>query len=161
MTQNQSFGPVRLGSLLPPAKILFFKNMGHKKEVLRQLVCAACPEIALREAQNLAGQIEKREETISTALHTGIALPHIRVEGLKQLCAALALFPKPVLFSGEKEVQVLLLFLSPDDPAFFNQHLQLLSISARTFTPDFVRQLAACPNAEKAASLLNKTNMVQ
>lgn len=153
MTQNQPSGPVRLGDLLPAEKILFFSTLDDKKEILRQLVLTAYPSLTTQDAMDLAAQIEKREETVSTVLHTGIALPHARVEGLKKLQVALALFAQPVLFSGGKKVRALLLFLSPADPAFFSQHLQLLSISAQTFTTDFVHRLAKCTTAAEASSL--------
>ena len=153
MTNIQPSGPLRLGSFLPASKILLLPNMDCKKEVLHRLVVTAWPEISAQEAADLALQIEKREETISTALRTGIAFPHIRVEGIKELKAALALFPKPFPFSGGKKVRALLLFLSPADPAFFRQHLQFLSIGAQTFTADFVRKLSACSQATQASSL--------
>ena len=149
----QPSGPVRLDVLFPAEKILFFSSTNNREEILRQLVQLAFPALALQEVAALAIQINKREDAVSTVLPTGIALPHARVEGLKELTAALALFHHPVSFSGGKEVRALLLFLSPADPVFFSQHLQFLSICAQTFTTEFVRKLASCHTSQEAASL--------
>jgi len=148
----QPSGPVRLDVLLPAEKILL-SPVGDRKEILQQLVRNACPAMSAEEAEALAAQIEKREETISTALPSGIALPHSRVEELTELKASLALFKTPISFSGKKKVRALLLFLSPADPAFFSAHLQLLSISAQTFTGEFIQKLTSCRNAQEAAAL--------
>ena len=153
MTHIQPSGPLRLDDLLSADKILFFPDTDRKKEILLQLVRTALPSITLPEAESLAAQIDKREDTISTALPTGVALPHARVEGLEELKVALAVFKHPVLFSGGKKVQALLLFLSPADPAFFRWHLQLLSICAQTFTTEFIHKLTSCRNAQQAVSL--------
>ena len=149
----QPSNPMRLNVLLPAEKILFFSDKDDKDKILQQLVRVAHPLLPSQEVVSLAAQISKREDTISTVLPTGIAFPHARVEGLENLTAALALFSHPVLFSGEKKVRALLLFLSPADPAFFSQHLQFLSICAQTFTTEFVRQLTTCRNAQEAALL--------
>lgn len=149
----QPSGPVQLGALLSVEKILFFPATVHKKEILRQLVRVSCPAIPAQEEESLAAQIDKREESVSTALPTGIALPHARVEGLKELHAALAVFKTPFPFSGGKKVRALLLFLSPADPAFFSRHLQFLGVCAQTFTAEFVHKLTCCRSAQEVASL--------
>lgn len=153
MTHIPPSGSLRLDDLLSADKILFFSDKDNKDKILQQLVQTAYPLLPLQEVVSLAAQVSKREDTISTVLPTGIAFPHARVDGLKELTAALALFSHPVLFSGEKKVRALLLFLSPADPAFFSQHLQFLSICAQTFTTEFVRQLTSCRNAQQAALL--------
>ena len=148
----QPLGPMRLDVLLPAEKILLLPA-SNKKEILQELVRTACPAVSLPEADALAAQIEKREESISTVLPCGIALPHMRVEDIGEIKAALALFKKPVLFSGGKKVRALFLFLSPADPSFFSSHLQLVSACAQTFTTEFVHKLTSCHNAQEAAAL--------
>jgi mannitol/fructose-specific phosphotransferase system IIA component (Ntr-type) len=51
-------------------------------------------------------------------------------------------------------VRVFLLLLSPHKPAFFQKHLNMLSLLSQTFQPELIEQLAALNDASQAFELI-------
>lgn len=143
MTQLPHEHPLRLAKLLSANKVVFLSEIPSKKELFKNLVRIACPSADSQEIADWAMHICKREESVSTVLNTGLAIPHARIEGLDEFKVALALFENPVIFSENRKIQAMFLFMSPDNPAFFASHLQLLSLVTKTFTHDCIVQLAA------------------
>ena len=143
---------VCLEPLLPADKILILEGNPSKTDVISQLAQLVCVGVPSLDQAEVFTQILKREESLSTTLDTGLSIPHARMEELSQIKAALALLPqgikdpsKPVM------IKAMFLFLSPAQPAFFQQHLQLLAALAETFKADFVADLAQCHTPQQAA----------
>ncbi len=108
---------LRIADFLSEERILFFEDALPKETVLARLVLTLrlpSPEIALRE-------ILDREAAGSTEIGEGLAIPHARLEGQKEVQAAIGILRDP-------SPRVVLLFLSPaEDP-----HLHLVFLAAVT-----------------------------
>lgn len=128
-----------------------------KKEILSQLVRLICRTERNLDAALIEKQLLQREQSLSTTLDTGLSIPHIRIDELEQVIAALAILPKALPEAGNKQIKAMFLFLSPNRPEFFQQHLQLLAHLAETFTPELLARLScAVTTQEVLESLDNK-----
>lgn len=151
------------GGLLTPDKILLVTGETDKKTLIFRLVQTACRGLTRVDIAEAAAQVIKREEGLGTALETGLAIPHARLEELDDFAVAVAVLAHPLTDEKypQKPTRVMFLFLSPDNPSFFKRHLQLLSFLAETFQPDLVAELAAAQNAARVAQILTRANMVK
>ncbi len=151
------------GALLNPDKILIINGNLSKKELISRLVQTACRGFAQLNADEVTAQVLKREEGLGTALETGLAIPHARVEELEVFSAAMAILRTPLTdeLQPQNPTRVMFLFLSPGCPAFFKQHLQLLASLAETFQPAFVDEIAQADSAVQAAYRMSQKNMVK
>ena len=150
-TNEQS--KISLGSLITPARVLLAEDYPSKKELISALVQAVCRDYKQLDPADVAAQVLKREEGISTTLDTGLSIPHARLEELTDFAAAVAVLRKPLRETSGNElpIRVMFLFLSPAKPAFFQKHLQILSALAEKFKPEFIEELALLSNAEEVA----------
>jgi PTS system nitrogen regulatory IIA component len=81
---------VHVESILSPHRILFL-NHSSKRDVLLALAenLAAAPQI--KNSQELAAEILKREELMSTAIGCGIAIPHVRLSSVTDLVVSVGI----------------------------------------------------------------------
>ncbi|MHB2025913.1 MAG: PTS sugar transporter subunit IIA [Elusimicrobiota bacterium] len=107
-------------------------------------------------AEDIAVRIAERERGICTTLETGLSLPHVRIKGLAQPCAALALIPNGIPEPQEQRITIrlLMLFLSPDTEEFFVRHLQILRSAAVLFNPALINKVAGAISPRQALDYL-------
>jgi len=124
--------PVQVKSILSPERVLFL-NHPAKRDTLLTLAknLATAPQV--KNSQELAIEILKREELMSTAIGMGIAIPHIRLLSVTDLVMSVGISSVGINdFNPLDEEPVRLVFMIA---AAGNQHsyyLQTLSfLSAR------------------------------
>jgi mannitol/fructose-specific phosphotransferase system IIA component (Ntr-type) len=92
--------------------------------------------------------LRHREETMSTGIGFGIAIPHASCDAVKEVTACFARSKKGVDFESldEKPVHYIVLFLVPRDQ--FQTHLRTLAAIAKFLNDPVVRgELAEAPDA--------------
>lgn len=150
------------GALITPQRVLIVSDVPDKKTLVSRLVKTACQGLMQLNAEEITAQVLRREEGVGTALETGLAIPHARLEELDGFAAALAVLSKPLKTPPPgKPVRVMFLFLSPACPAFFPQHLRLLSSVAETFQTELVEELASLKDPAQIAARLKRANMIK
>jgi two-component system sensor histidine kinase KdpD len=82
---------IALTSLLSPARILIWDRQVDRDTALRQLVAKATEGNGELDAEAIFQAVLKREDAGSTFVTEGIALPHVRIEGLTTPTMALGL----------------------------------------------------------------------
>lgn len=149
--------------LLGPDKILIVNGPSDKKTLIARLVRLACAGQERLDADEITAQVIKREEEFGSALETGLAIPHARLEDLDSFLAAMAVLREPLTDETHPQtpVRVMFLFLSPACAAFFKQHLKLLAALAQTFQPALVEELALAEGPQQARQMLARNNMVK
>lgn len=155
MSPNEQ-SKLSLGSLITPSRVLFAQGYPGKKELIEALVRTVCRDYPQLDPADVASQVLKREEGISTTLDTGLSIPHARLEELSDFTAALAVLPEALRDPNNSDlpIRVMFLFLSPAKPAFFQKHLQILSTLAETFKPEFIQELVSLKDAVAVAARL-------
>jgi len=118
-----------ISSLLQPDHVLVWEDPVSRDTIFQSMVHAVAADGGLN-AENLLAKLREREKVGSTFLNEGVALPHARIEGLKEPRIALGLTHGGVLDSPtEKPIEAIFMLLSPAEGA--NTHLQLLAKAGR------------------------------
>ncbi len=101
-----------------------------------------------------------RELLSSSAVECGLAFPHARLSGLKQLRFALGRAPVPVSWCGKGSWPVRLVFLVAIPATDATGYLHLLSCLARLGQePGQVAQLLDAESAEQIISVLSRSRI--
>lgn len=101
------------------------------QEILRELVRELRLAGALTEEAEPYRRLVEREETASTALGGGIALPHARTLSSPDARLAVARLAPPVDFNAPDSIPVDLVFLLVGPPEAPGEHVRLLAAIAK------------------------------
>ena len=147
---------MNLASFLTQDGVLRVRKAADKKTLIEKLVQHLCRAEEALDKADVLKQLLAREEEVPTTLETGVAIPHLRIEELEDFRAVLAVLEEPIPADKEKghPIKAMFLFLSPAKAVYFQQHLQLWALSARTFTSDFIGKLVSCKNEKEILNLL-------
>jgi two-component system, OmpR family, sensor histidine kinase KdpD len=115
-----------LSRLLSPGRIVIWDEPATKQDVRHRLAEAVAKDTPGLNYDQVIRKLIEREEQGSTFLNEGVALPHARMDELKEPQVALGLTHAGVLDAPtEKPVEAVFLLLSPTSGA--STHLQLLA----------------------------------
>jgi PTS system nitrogen regulatory IIA component len=139
-----------LDSLLNPQRVVCQLPAASKKRVL-ELVAQhiADVETSLDVGPVYASLLE-RERLGSTALGTGVAVPHCRVRGLDKPLGCLVTLASPIDYDAPDGKPVDLLFVLLVPPSATQEHLDLLAEVARRFSDSLY-----CEGLRKASSAVS------
>jgi nitrogen PTS system EIIA component len=143
-----------LSDLLVPGAVVAGMSVGTKKALFAALGTVAERAYGLDAAQ-VAARLAEREKLGSTGFGGGIAIPHGKLEGLKQVVGVFAFLPKPVDFAAVDELPVDLVFmlLSPTDAGA--AHLKALAcVSRRLRDRGFAAKLRGAGSPDALFALL-------
>ncbi len=150
-----AFSSVQIQNILSPDRICFI-NQSTKRDALLSLcdVLSSAPQIKNR--QELAAEIIKREDLMSTAIGRGIAIPHVRLSSVTDLVMAVGISQCDIIdFPSLDDQPVRLLFMIA---AAYNQHayyLQTLSFFSQRLKNNNLRSaLLAVKRPQDAYQLL-------
>ena len=103
---------------------------GNKRSLLSQLANIAAGRLDVPASEILA-TISEREKLGSTGFGQGVAIPHGKVEGLKQIYGLFVRLAEPVGYKANdrKPVDLVFLLLSPPDAGA--EHLKALAAISR------------------------------
>jgi PTS system nitrogen regulatory IIA component len=155
------FDAIQIESIISPDRIVFL-NYSSKRDALMALAenLGNAPQVKNRE--ELAAEILKREELMSTAIGRGIAIPHVRLASVTDLVVSVGISRVGIVdFQALDDEPVRLLLMIA---ASYNQHayyLQTLSFfSARLKKVNLRNALLQAETTQEVYDLLIKTNSV-
>jgi nitrogen PTS system EIIA component len=100
-----------------------------KEEALRGISVVACqsPLLAGHRPDEIYKLLAERESVVSTGIGNGIAIPHVRIEGLQDFLVFILVSPHGVDFDSldAKKVQIFFVVFAPADKV--NEHLRILA----------------------------------
>ncbi len=109
------------------------------------------------DADLLYRRLLEREKLGSTALGHGVAVPHCKIEGLREVVVAVGLFRKGIDFEATDGEPVRLLFLVVSPSASPAAHLQSLAAISRWVRGDHhVERVLALADPQAIFDLLDK-----
>lgn len=138
---------------ISPQEIIAPLKGTTKKGIYEELALRLVKEHNLSDAEKVIKAIMEREESSSTFLPVGIAIPHARMENINDIMLVIGVSPNPVADEGPGSlpltVQLFCMFLSPTQEKQFGRHLKLLARITSIFSdPDFVSELARLKTPE-------------
>ena len=156
---TSQLNPVQMQAILSPERILFL-DYSSKRDALLALAgnLATAPQV--KNSNELAAEILRREELMSTAIGRGIAIPHIRLQSVTDLVVSVGVSRVDVLdFSPLDDEPVRLIIMIA---AAYNQHasyLQTLSwFSTRLKNRELHDSLLRAKTAGEVFSLLTASS---
>ena len=147
--------PVQVKSILSPERVLFL-NHPAKRDTLLTLAknLATAPQV--KNSRELAIEILKREELMSTAIGMGIAIPHIRLLSVTDLVMSVGISSVGINdFNPLDEEPVRLVFMIAASSNQHSYYLQTLSFfSARLRNRELRNALIKSKTPDEAYNLL-------
>ena len=136
---------VRVGSTVDDKAMALCEiaALAKKSEILKKI-----PEEAVLES------LQERETLGTTAFGHGIAIPHCRMEGIRDFVVGLLTVPEGVEFEAEdgKKVHLLVFIIAPKESR--NTHIRLLSAVSQAFEDGpVVQNMIAASDSEQLQSL--------
>jgi PTS system nitrogen regulatory IIA component len=145
---------MELNNLLSPADVLLNLRATDKPQALAVLAqqLAGRTEIG---ADEIVQAILQREELGSTGMGDGVAVPHARMQAVRQPIGAFARFAKPVEFGSvdEQPVDLVFMLLLPTAPQG-HQLNALAYVARRLRDPEIREALRRAKGADAAYQLL-------
>ena len=143
----------QIAALLPPSNVLVDLDVASKTEFFAA-IGAVFERTAALPSAGVAASLAAREKLGSTGLGQGIAIPHGRIQKLRDAVGAFARLRMPISFDAPdgKPVDQLFVLLVPEHAT--DRHLQLLSELAQMFSERAFRdRLAAARDAQAVAGV--------
>ena len=148
---------MQLNDLLTPKRIAVGMTASSKKRVLEK-IGSLLQQDSSGLGRNAAFQaLIERERLGSTGIGNGIALPHGRLKGLRGPIGAFATLDQKIDFDAidGKPVKIIFALLVPENAN--EEHLQILSMLANTFSDShFCDTLATIESADEAYQALSE-----
>jgi len=144
-----------LAQILQQAAIKVPLEGKDKKAVISELVDLLYENGSLADKNIVLDSILMREQTRSTGIGSGIAIPHGKCNAVRKLVMALGIARRPVDFSSidGKPVTLVILLVSPSDQS--GPHIQALAkISRLIMDEQFRQKLEKAGSAEEAYELI-------
>ena len=143
-----------LSDLVRPEATLTGVSATNKKAALALIATAAAPLTGF-DARLLADKLAAREKLGSTGFGDGVAIPHARIDGLRDIGGVVIRLAQPVEFGAVDDLPVDLLFalFSPVDAGA--DHLKALArVSRRLRDRPFVAKLRGAGSHDALYALL-------
>ncbi|MFO8053520.1 MAG: PTS sugar transporter subunit IIA [Candidatus Omnitrophota bacterium] len=146
-------------SYLDKDNILFGSSQKDKRSIISFILdnLVSCNKLTKRNKKEILTTIIQREEMGSTAIGGNIALPHARLNSIKDILLSLCIVKNGVEFDSldEKPVNIIVLLLSNKMQAGI--HLKTLAFLARMLKDKyFVQSLKKSKSKEEVVNLLSK-----
>ena len=145
-----------LTQILQPACVKVGLESKDKKSVILELVDLLDANGLLPDKDAALDAVLKREQTRSTGIGSGIAIPHGKCKAVKELVMAIGIAAEPIDFESvdDKPVTIVILLVSPTDQT--GPHIQALAqISKLMIDEQFRQNLEHAESAEKVYELLS------
>lgn len=152
---RQSEG-VSLSAIITPENVFFLEGKPSKEEAVRQLTEKILPQVSALITRKALFDRVAEVEKLNPVLESGFYIPHAKFPELDNFHAVLGILPDGFVdpVTGIN-VKAMLLLLSPHKPAFFQRHLNILSLLSQTFQSELIEKLAAVKDQAAAAALVN------
>lgn len=145
---------VSLSPLITPETVVFLEGSLTREEAVRRLTEAVLPRVEGLVGRKALFDKVAQVEKLNPVLESGFYIPHAKFPELDRFHAVLGVAPQG--FADQATgltVRVFLLLLSPHKPAFFQRHLNMLSLLSQTFRPEFIERIAALKDPAAVAAL--------
>ncbi|MCE5186267.1 MAG: PTS sugar transporter subunit IIA [Planctomycetaceae bacterium] len=145
-----------LTQILQPGCIKAPLKSKNKEEVIEELINILADHGLLSDRAQALEAVMARENTRSTGIGSGIAIPHGKCPAAKELVMSIGIANDPVEFDSidRKPVNIVILLVSPPDQT--GPHIQALArISRLMLDAQFKSQLEKATSPEQVYSLIS------
>jgi mannitol/fructose-specific phosphotransferase system IIA component (Ntr-type) len=132
---------MRLSDILQPGCVKVPLEAATKQDAIFELADLLCDQVGITARQSLKDAIWQREQTRTTGIGHGVAIPHGKSAGCESLVMAVGKTNRPIDFNAidKQPVDLILLLASPIDQT--GPHIQALAAISRLLTAPQLRAL--------------------
>ena len=120
--------------LLTPANVIFNLKASSKEEVINRLLDHALQSGLIKdsEKEEIFQALVARENSMSTGIGSGVAIPHCSVESVSALKCVIGISPEGIPFDSidNLPVHIFVMLVVPKDQ--FQEHIKTLALIAKT-----------------------------
>jgi fructose-specific phosphotransferase system IIA component len=148
---------MELTRILQPGCLKVPLTSSDKESAITELVDALDTAGVLQDRDVVLDAVLTREQTRTTGIGSGIAIPHGKCSAVKELVMAVGIAKEPIDFQSVdgQPVKIILLLVSPADQT--GPHIQALARISRVMLDDkFRQQLEDAETAEQACEFLKE-----
>jgi fructose-specific phosphotransferase system IIA component len=148
---------MNLLDILSPACIKAPLESSDKKSVIEELVDVLAQAGKVKDPAALKNAVWTREQTRTTGIGHGLAIPHGKCEGLDDLAMAIGKPAEPIDFASidQRPVRLVILLASPIERT--SDHIQALARVSRLMTrEDFRERIYAASSAGEIYEMLQE-----
>ena len=145
-----------LTQILQPTCVKAPLDSTNKEDAIEELVNLLADNGCLSDRGDAFEAVIAREQTRSTGIGSGIAIPHGKCSAAKELVMAIGIAPEPIEFESidNKPVGIIILLVSPPDQT--GPHIQALArISRLMLDEQFKSQLEKAASPEEVYDLIS------
>lgn len=144
-------------SLLSPQALRASLRSRSKEGIIEELVASLALEEKAVKREKVICSLLEREKLGSTVIGEGVAIPHGKVKGIKELICAFGRSSKGVSFGGQGEKPVHLFFLLVGPLTKAGDHLKALTKIVKMMKDEaFKEQLLSAGNEEEIYHLIRE-----
>jgi len=150
---------MKLAEIVPEQAIILDLKPNNKVAVLRELVKATKRVEKELDVDEVVRILIERERLGSTGIGDGVAIPHVKVGGIKEVVAAFGRSKKGVDFDAldGKRISLFIMLLAPLDSA--NLHIEALARFSRMLKDQKLRgELLSATSKAMVFAVLNKAD---
>ncbi|MFC1554803.1 PTS sugar transporter subunit IIA [candidate division KSB1 bacterium] len=150
---------MKLTDILPVENIKIPLESDNKDEIIDELVDLITDSNPLIEKKIVHKAVVDREKSASTGIGKGIAIPHCKTAGVKEMIAALSISRDGRDFDAldGKPVNVFFLVVTPGSKNFAGPHIKCLSIISKLLgKEEFRKNLIESESPKDALRLLEE-----
>ena len=131
---------MRLSERFTDDSVIINSQSSTKEQILNELVDALCASYKLEHRDAIFDAVWKREQTRSTGIGCGLAVPHAKIDYVDRMCMVAATVEKGIDFDAmdNEPVHLLILIVSPGNTV--GPHLKALSSVSRILANAEVRK---------------------
>lgn len=145
---------IDLSDLLAPDAVVAGLTIGNKKALFQQFGTVAARAYGL-DAREVADRLTERERLGSTGFGGGVAIPHGKLNGLRNVVGMFARLEKAVDFAAIDELPVDLVFVLLSPTGAGADHLKALArVSRRLRDRSFTAKLRGAASTDALYALL-------
>lgn len=146
---------MNLMDLITPECILAPLQATEKRAVIHDLVQSLADAGKVSDAESLEETVWTREQTRTTGIGQGLAIPHGKCESLSEMAMAIGKPAEPIDFESVDGKPVRLVVLLASRPDQMSDHIQALAkISRLHMDADFREKIYAAQSSEEIYELL-------
>ncbi len=141
--------------ILTPEGVIVNLKVASKKQAFQELAKAVA-DITSLDARVVFDAILERERLGSTGVGHGVAIPHARLAGLKEITGVFARLAQPIDFDAVDERPADLIFMLLAPLGAGADHLKALARVSRAFRREDLRdRLRSAPSVDAVKALLS------
>jgi len=141
----------------PPERVIIDLQAEDKDEVFEEMVDKFCQTTGIGSREDLLQALWDRESKMSTGIQKGVAIPHGKITGLKDVCGVLGISKKGIDYDALDGQPVYIVFMLLVPQTDFEDHLIILQrLAEMLHNHKFYTDLVAQNNQNNVNGIVKK-----